>query len=104
MRYKKHTQGPYQKTEEEAKILSEDEYFKLSELLRQFTGNMSRLNLLDKIEELYIERFPLDSKVTIYFENWSKVSLQSDSYMSLIFTLDKMCQLAYQKKYFRNMM
>ncbi len=99
-----HEKGPFQKTEEEAKILTEDEYFKLSELLRQFAGDVSQSNLIDEIEELYIERFSLDSKVAFYFNNWSKTTTQSDSYMNLILYLRRLSELVSEDKHFLKML
>ena len=99
-----HEKSPFQKMEDEAKILTAVEYFKLSELLRQFADDVSQSNLIDEIAELYIERFPHDSKVVFYFDNWSKTTTQSDSYMSLIENLRRLSESVYEDKHFLKML
>lgn len=102
MKHIKYTLSASQKRELEAKSLTSDEYFNLSELFKKFkesSDSYEKSNLIDEIH-LYIDRFSIESIVTTYFNNWSKTTTLSDSYMSLTNNLDRLCQLVYQDKYF----
>ena len=94
--------SPSQKMALERDSLSEEEYSQLSELFKRFKETTDK-DLKDKVIDdiqMYIDRFPLDSKVVFYFNNWSKTSIQSDSYMCLIFNLQRLSESLYGEKYF----
>lgn len=94
--------SPSQKMALERDSLTEEEYSQLSELFKRFkeTGNKHlRDELIDDIQ-MYIDRFPLDSKVVFNFYNWSKTTIHSDPYMGLIFNLQRLSESVYGKKYF----
>lgn len=91
--------GPFQKTEQETKLFTEDEYFLLSELFRKFKVDGDD-DIFEQIG-LFISRVPEDSswKIAFYFNNWSKTkTITNDYYLSLVNTLGSMCESAYQKK------
>lgn len=102
MKYPKIEKGVFEKSEDEARVLTQDEYFELSELLKKFAKNETELYLMGKIEN-FIDRFSAESDVALHFENWSKDDTSSDSYMALIGVLNRVCKLAYSKSYFKLM-
>ena len=105
-----HEKSPFTRAEEEAMILSVDEYHSLSELFEKLKYSFSSKevylqdDLLHEIESNYIDRFYLDSKIVIHFNNWNKTSINSDSYMSLISTLRRMTKSVSDEDFFLNVM
>jgi len=102
----KHIKGPFQKTAEEAKSLTQDEYLQLEELFKRFKesrdGEVKAMLILDINQ--YVERFPVESKVVFYYENWAKKAIESDSYMSLILNLHRLSDTAYGQSFFKTLL
>ena len=98
--------SPSSKMASEAKSLTADEYLQLEELLKQFKESRDRDSKAMFILDInqYIERFPAESKVLFYYENWSKETTQSDSYMSLILNLRLLSEDAYKESFFKNLL
>lgn len=103
MSYTKHIKSPFQKTEEEAKSLTQDEYLQLEVLFKRFKESKDKDSKVQIIFEInpFIWKFSAESKVVFYYENWAKQTIQSDSYMSLILNLQRLSELVYEGSYFR---
>ncbi|QSZ41214.1 hypothetical protein GJV85_03495 [Sulfurimonas aquatica] len=102
----KYIKSPSMQMASEAKSLTIDEYLQLEELLKQFKESHDRDTRVTIISEMkfYVERFSLESKVSIYYNNWLKDTIHSDSYMNLILTLRRLSKEAYEKEIFKNLL
>lgn len=101
-----HIKSPFQEMASEGKSLTADEYLQLGELLKQFKesdDSYRKLYIIDEIRS-YVDRFPIDSKVVFYFNNWSKTTTLSDPYMSLVQILRRLSQEVYQENFFEKLL
>ena len=79
------------------KSLTFDEYIKLDELLRKNKSIIESSNPDNNLSfdiqeeiELFISKFPQNSRIVLHFNNWKKDSIQSDAYMSFIAELQRL--------------